>query len=155
MHRRARIGLGTVLLLTGTLAGSSCGLPGLEGTVRPPARPAVWLRVDSFSDTAVVTNRDDVDLDLTGWRLQCEARWFNFPSITLEPGGTVTVTNGGSGRHDPPRYLRWRPPNIWSWPYPDRDLELRDASWNVVARSPIERLPSSSSVDPIERFYVR
>jgi hypothetical protein len=95
--------------------------------------PNVSFRVDFTYGEAYLTSWEDEDLDLTAWKIRCEARSFYFPNMKLEPRQRVTITNGLMGRHDPPRYLRWDSPNIWSFPSVSRPVELFDANGNRIA----------------------
>ena len=49
---------------------------------------------------------------------------------------TICITNGLTGCHNPPRYLRWEDPNVWTWPDEDCLADLLDAQGTVVARAP-------------------
>jgi len=131
-RRRAVIGAGAALMLVCTLA-CALGNAGIEWMPDHPGRPNVSFRVDFTYEEAYLTSWEDADLDLRGWTIRCEARRFYFPEMTLEPRQTVTITNGVSGRHNPPSYLRWDSPNIWSFPSVSRPVELYDANGNRVA----------------------
>ncbi len=130
---------GAALLLAVAVAFGGCGLPGLEGTrinLRPE-RPSVLMDVDFVFESVHVTNWGDTEVCLCGWSLRGGRTRFEFPNVTLEPGDTVSVTAGVLARHEPPRYLRWRTPNMWTWPNELSDgdpVELLDARQVVVSR---------------------
>jgi hypothetical protein len=132
MPRRALNSLLIAVLLTPSLA---CALGGdIEWMPEQPSRPNVSLRVDFEREQARVISQDTRDFDLRAWRIRCGSRSFIFPGVTLAARETITVTNGLTGCHNPPRYLRWDSPNIWTWPDEDCQADLLDAAGIVVAR---------------------
>lgn len=132
MLRRASNSLLIALLLTASLACARSG--DIEWTPEQPRRPNVSLRVDFEREQAHVISQDTRDFTLTAWRIRCGSRSFIFPRVTLVARETITITNGLIGCHNPPRYLRWESPNIWTWPDEDCQPDLLDAAGTVVAR---------------------
>jgi hypothetical protein len=83
----------------------------------PTIGPVLTLEVDLVAEEAVVSNRGDEVVSLTGWKLVSVSgdQRFAFPSgFSLAPGASVMVTSGPTAVDQPPQKLKWSAAPKWS-----------------------------------------